>query len=158
MEASSKKLSTSICPINIINRSELIAQLSARFSLEPADAESITRVIFEALAHALIQGNRIEIRGFGSFELRFRPKRRARNPKTGVWIETKAKYSIHFKPGKEMRERVNQSAAAVPQNTHKLTEPLDHQFSLHWKSKETGPQLPFISTNWLPPSHKPSSN
>jgi integration host factor subunit beta len=61
------------------------------------------------MSEALIQGKRIEIRGFGSFSLHFRPPRRAHNPKTGQKVVTEAKYSPHFKPGKELRERVNAS-------------------------------------------------
>jgi len=55
----------------------------------------------------LSQGGRIEIRGFGSFNLHFRPPRRAHNPKTGEKLVTNPKYAVHFKPGKELREKVN---------------------------------------------------
>ena len=71
------------------------------------DMEAATKHIFDTMAHALEQGTRIEIRGFGSFALRYRPPRRARNPKTGAYVETQGKYAPHFKPGKELRERVN---------------------------------------------------
>ena len=59
------------------------------------------------MADALAQGQRIEIRGFGSFDLHHRPPRIARNPKTGEAVNLPAKVAIHFKPGKEMRDRVN---------------------------------------------------
>ena len=59
------------------------------------------------MANALVQGERIEIRGFGSFDLRRRPPRIARNPKTGEAVNLPAKVAIHFKPGMEMRNRVN---------------------------------------------------
>ena len=59
------------------------------------------------MADALAQGERIEIRGFGSFDLRHRPPRIARNPRTGEAVDLPAKVTVHFKPGKEMRDRVN---------------------------------------------------
>ena len=67
----------------------------------------------EAFAASIIAGNRIEIRGFGSFALRYRPPRLARNPKTGAFLNTAPKYAIHFKPGKELRERVNNGRQEV---------------------------------------------
>ncbi len=66
------------------------------------------------MSEALIHGQRIEIRGFGSFSLHYRPPRNAHNPKTGEKVVTEAKYSPHFKPGKELRERVNSSRAKFP--------------------------------------------
>jgi integration host factor subunit beta len=59
------------------------------------------------MADALVEGERIEIRGFGSFDLRHRPPRIARNPRTGEAVNLPAKVAIHFKPGKEMRDRVD---------------------------------------------------
>ena len=63
--------------------------------------------IVDAMVQALSSGARIEVRGFGSFALRYRPPRLARNPKTGEQLHTLCKYAVHFKPGKELRERVN---------------------------------------------------
>lgn len=65
------------------------------------------KLLSEALVTSLIANERIEIRGFGSFALRHRPSRLARNPKTGVTLNTEPKYAVHFKPGKELKERVN---------------------------------------------------
>lgn len=93
-----------------INRSDLMQQLADKYRLEPRDAETIVRVILERMSQALISGERIEIRGFGSFELRYRKPRKARNPKSGDEVFTAGKYSIHFKPGKELRERVDENA------------------------------------------------
>ena len=59
------------------------------------------------MSEILNNGGRIEIRGFGSFNLHFRPPRRAHNPKTGEKLVTNPKYAVHFKPGKELREKVN---------------------------------------------------
>ncbi len=67
--------------------------------------------IFEQMSVALEKGQRIEIRGFGSFALRYRPPRKARNPKSGEYVTTAGKYAAHFKAGKEMRDRVNEGIA-----------------------------------------------
>jgi integration host factor subunit beta len=71
------------------------------------DVETALNCIVNQMVDALIQGERIEIRGFGSFDLRHRPPRLARNPKTGESVQLAAKVAIHFKPGKEMRDCVN---------------------------------------------------
>jgi len=65
--------------------------------------------LIKQMSDTLSQGGRIEIRGFGSFCLHFRPPRRAHNPKTGEKLVTQPKYAVHFKPGKEVREQVNAS-------------------------------------------------
>lgn len=107
--------------ITAINRSDLMQQLSDKYGLDPREAETIVRVILERMSQSLVKGERIEIRGFGSFELRFRKPRQARNPKTGVMVQTNGKYSIHFKPGKEMRERVNESRSVPTADYQALT-------------------------------------
>ena len=71
------------------------------------DAELAVKVILDAMSTVLSRGGRIEIRGFGSFGLNYRPPRRARNPKTGDGVKIPAKYVPHFKAGKELRERVS---------------------------------------------------
>ena len=75
--------------------------------LQKRDVELALNCILGQLENALVQGERIEIRGFGSFDLRHRPPRIARNPKSGEALNLPAKVAIHFKPGKEMRDRVN---------------------------------------------------
>ena len=90
-----------------MTRSELIAALTCRFpNLIAKDAEIAVKEILDAMGAALIQGNRVEIRGFGSFGLNYRPARNARNPKTGEKVLVPAKHVPHFKAGKEMRDRV----------------------------------------------------
>jgi len=69
--------------------------------------------LVQELVEALNSGSRIEVRGFGSFALRYRPPRLARNPKTGERLHTVCKYAVHFKPGKELRERVNNAHKEV---------------------------------------------
>ena len=91
-----------------MTRSELIDKLSFKFSqLQLKDIDMSVRVILEGISNALSQGDRAEIRGFGSFELNYKPPRNGRNPKTGVAVMVPAKYSPHFKAGKELRERVD---------------------------------------------------
>lgn len=92
-----------------MTRSELIQILSGKQSqLSDKEMEMAIKHIFDQMTDALGKGQRIEIRGFGSFSTRFRPTRMARNPKTGAYVRKEGKYSLHFKPGKEMRDRVNQ--------------------------------------------------
>ena len=92
-----------------MTKSELIARLAARFpQLAAKDADFAVKVILDALTDSLAQGDRIEIRGFGSFTLNYRPPRLGRNPKSGEKVQVPAKYVPHFKPGKELRERVDQ--------------------------------------------------
>ena len=76
--------------------------------------------IIEQMSDILASGGRIEIRGFGSFCLHYRPPRRAHNPKTGEKLITQPKYAVHFKPGKEVREKVNASRhiPLVPDTGH----------------------------------------
>ena len=96
-------------------KSELIANLAAKMTHLPEKkvADSINHIL-ELMSEALIKGKRIEIRGFGSFSLHHRPPRNAHNPKTGEKVITEAKYSPHFKPGKELRERVDASKEQKP--------------------------------------------
>lgn len=91
-----------------MTKSELIAKLTTRYpQLVAKDAEFAVRTVLEAMAKALAQGQRIEIRGFGSFSLNYRPPRVGRNPKTGDKVSVPEKYVPHFKAGKELRERVD---------------------------------------------------
>jgi integration host factor subunit beta len=93
-----------------MTRANLIDTLASRFpGLVLRDAEISVKLILEAIADALIKGNRIEVRGFGSFSLSYRPSRMGRNPMSGEAVSVPAKYVPHFKAGKEMCERVTQS-------------------------------------------------
>jgi integration host factor subunit beta len=89
-------------------KSQLIGELSKHFPHLPEKdiALSVNHVI-EYMSKTLSEGGRIEIRGFGSFNLHFRPPRRAHNPKTGEKLITNPKFAVHFKPGKDLREKVN---------------------------------------------------
>ena len=94
--------------IGAMTKSELIARLAERHPhLVAADAELAVKTIIDAMVISLVEGERIEIRGFGSFSLNFRPPRLGRNPKTGDKVEVAGKYVPHFKAGKELRDRVD---------------------------------------------------
>lgn len=91
-----------------MTKSELIDILAAdQDHLPYKDVEEAVRKILERMSTALASGERIEIRGFGSFSLHYRPPRIGRNPKTGDSVALEGKYVPHFKPGKELRDRVN---------------------------------------------------
>ena len=93
-----------------MNKSELIDVLAEKHNhLSLLDVKSAVDTILEHKIQSLAGGERIEIRGFGSFNLRHLASRTARNPKTGECVSIPAKYKTHFKPGKELRERVNDS-------------------------------------------------
>ncbi|WP_415035244.1 integration host factor subunit beta [Azonexus sp.] len=93
-----------------MTKSELIAQLAERFpQLVTKDADLAVKMILDAMSEALVRGDRIEIRGFGSFALNYRPPRLGRNPKSGEKVDVPAKWVPHFKAGKELRERVDQA-------------------------------------------------
>jgi integration host factor subunit beta len=91
-----------------MTKSELIEILSRRQAhLKADDVDMAVKTLLEMMSNALTEGERIEIRGFGSFSLHFRPPRLGRNPKTGDSVALPGKYVPHFKPGKELRDRVN---------------------------------------------------
>lgn len=93
-----------------MTKSELIELIAAKQKHLPAkDVELAVKQVLEIMSDALAQGHRIEIRGFGSFSLHYRPPRQGRNPKTGETVALAGKYVPHFKPGKELRERVMES-------------------------------------------------
>ncbi len=95
-----------------MTKSELIEILSQRQGhLKADDVDLAVKSLLEMMGGALAQGERIEIRGFGSFSLHFRPPRTGRNPKTGDAVALPGKHVPHFKPGKELRERVS---GAIP--------------------------------------------
>ena len=91
-------------------KSELIERIARKQShLAYKDVELAVKSLLEQMSNSLSNGDRIEIRGFGSFSLHYRPPRSGRNPKTGDSVSLPGKYVPHFKPGKELRERVNNS-------------------------------------------------
>ncbi len=99
-----------------MTKSELIESLVRKQSqLGYRDVELAVKTMLEHMGQTLATGERIEIRGFGSFSLHYRPPRVGRNPKSGDPVSLPAKYVPHFKPGKELRERVNLGAETAPE-------------------------------------------
>jgi integration host factor subunit beta len=89
-------------------RSELVRRMSeANPDLTARDVELIVSTVFEAISSQLASGGRVELRGFGAFSTRARDARTGRNPRTGESVEVSAKRVPYFKPGKEMRQRLN---------------------------------------------------
>ena len=100
-----------------MTKSELIDVLSRKQpQLAYKDIELAVKTILEYMSSSLSNGERIEIRGFGSFSLHFRPARSGRNPKSGDPVALPAKYVPHFKPGKELRDRVNNKYTAIKES------------------------------------------
>lgn len=99
------------------NRSDLARRIARRFAdvpLSEADCDAAVRAILGALAAALADGRRVEIRGFGTFNVNHRAPRLARNPKTGSVVPVPAKALPHFKPGRELQVRVDYPASMPP--------------------------------------------
>ena len=91
-----------------MTKSELIDRIAGKQTqLSSKDVELAVKAIIEYMSQVLAEGGRIEIRGFGSFSLHYRVPRIGRNPKTGETVQLEGKYVPHFKPGKELRDRVN---------------------------------------------------
>ena len=94
-----------------MTKREIIEELLARRrSFTHRESETIVNAMFDAMANSLMRGERIEIRGFGSFGVKERRARQGRNPKTGEAVALAGKHVPHFKPGKDLRERVNDGA------------------------------------------------
>jgi len=97
-----------------MTRSDLVEELAARFAqLTHRDAETAVKTVLDAVADALVRGHRIEIRGFGSFTVSHRPPRMGRNPRSGESVAIPEKRVPHFKPGKALREAVDERTAAM---------------------------------------------
>ena len=101
--------------MKMLTRSELIGRLSERNPrLPPRDADEAVKCMLDTMTQALAEGGRVEIRGFGSFALNYRPPRVGRNPKSGDRVQVPAKFVPHFKAGKELRSRVDHGAGQQP--------------------------------------------
>lgn len=96
-----------------MTKSELVEMIASKQSqLSGKDVELAVKTIIDHMSQTLAEGERIEIRGFGSFSLHYRAPRVGRNPKTGESVNLPEKYVPHFKPGKDLREKVNNSMKA----------------------------------------------
>ena len=91
-----------------ITKSDLVELLATKMNLPKGKAEQVVNCVFDSMEHSLRRGERIEIRGFGSFEIRHYKQYEGRNPRTGVPVSVQPKRLPFFKVGKELKERVNQ--------------------------------------------------
>jgi integration host factor subunit beta len=94
-----------------MTKAELVEDVARAAELTKKDAERLVEIVFESIIETLNLGEKIELRGFGSFRVRERGARRGRNPKTGDPVDIPAKRVPYFKPGKEMKELINEEAA-----------------------------------------------
>ena len=101
-----------------VTKSDLIERLSETLKLPKGKAEAVVNVMFDSMSSALERGERIEIRGFGSFEVRSYKAYEGRNPRTGEPVHVKPKRLPFFKVGKELRERVNAGTGAIEADDH----------------------------------------
>ena len=102
-----------------MTKSELIERIVSRQpQLSAKDVELAVKTLLDHMSQTLSSGDRIEIRGFGSFSLHYRVPRIGRNPKTGTPVALSGKYVPHFKPGKELRDRVNLETLAAAEFTN----------------------------------------
>jgi integration host factor subunit beta len=90
-----------------MTKSELIETISTRIDVPKKRAEDVVNAVFESMKEALLEEERIEIRGFGSFSIREHRAKRGRNPRTGDTVDVDEKRTVHFKAGKELRDRVD---------------------------------------------------
>lgn len=98
-----------------MTKSELIDRIAAdQRTCSAKETEAAVNALLEHMTESLMDGERVEVRGFGSFSLHYRRPRTGRNPKTGESVELTAKHVPHFRPGKELRERVNAAAGIGP--------------------------------------------
>lgn len=90
-----------------MTKSQLIEAVSDRIEVPRKRAEDVVNAVFDSMKGALLEDERIEVRGFGSFTIREYKAKTGRNPRTGAKVDVDEKKSVHFKPGKELRERVD---------------------------------------------------
>ena len=95
-----------------MTKAELVEDVARAAELTKKDAERLVEIVFESIIDTLNQGEKIELRGFGSFRVRERGARRGRNPKTGDPVDIPAKRVPYFKPGKELKELINEDSPA----------------------------------------------
>ena len=90
-----------------MTKADLVERVAVEAELTKKDAEQLVEIVLDSIIHSLNEGEKIELRGFGSFRIRERNSRKGRNPKTGAAVDIPAKRVAYFKPGKEVRERLN---------------------------------------------------
>lgn len=108
-----------------MTKAELVEDVARAAELTKKDAERLVEIVFESIIETLNQGEKIELRGFGSFRVRERGARRGRNPKTGDPVDIPAKRVPYFKPGKEMKELINEETPAGGASSNPTSTPTD---------------------------------
>lgn len=98
----------------VMTKAELVDEVARVVQLTKKQAETIVNIVFDSIVDSLRSGQKIELRGFGSFRLRSRKSRTGRNPKTGEKVDVPSKKIPYFKPGKELKELINKSGDAAP--------------------------------------------
>ena len=110
-----------------MTKAELVEDVARAAELTKKDAERLVEIVFESIIDTLNQGEKIELRGFGSFRVRQRGARRGRNPKTGEPVDIPAKRVPYFKPGKELKELINEELPAAAETLSTETRAFDHE-------------------------------
>lgn len=98
----------------VMTKAELVDEVARVVQLTKKQAETIVNIVFDSIVDSLRAGQKIELRGFGSFRLRSRKSRTGRNPKTGEKVEVPSKKIPYFKPGKELKELINHALGQAP--------------------------------------------
>src|SRR4051812_13273326 len=102
-----------IAKAGVMTKAELVDEVARVVQLTKKQAETIVNIVFDSIVDSLRTGQKIELRGFGSFRLRSRKSRTGRNPKTGEKVEVPSKKIPYFKPGKELKELINKALEAT---------------------------------------------
>jgi integration host factor subunit beta len=123
-----------------MTKAELVEDVARAAELTKKDAERLVEIVFESIIDTLNQGEKIELRGFGSFRVRERGARRGRNPKTGDPVNIPAKRVPYFKPGKELKELINEEASSSTTASPESKTGTDDQGSL--SSTDSSSALP----------------
>ena len=108
-----------------MTKAELVEDVARAAELTKKDAERLVEIVFESIIETLNQGEKIELRGFGSFRVRERGARRGRNPKTGDPVSIPAKRVPYFKPGKELKELINDDNPGSPAPAANSSRPIN---------------------------------
>lgn len=107
----------------VMTKAELVDEVARVVQLTKKQAETIVNIVFDSIVDSLRAGQKIELRGFGSFRLRSRKSRTGRNPKTGEKVEVPSKKIPYFKPGKELKELINRVAGGAGQESDPAPDP-----------------------------------
>ena len=108
-----------------MTKADLVEKVAREADMTKKDAEQLVEIIFDSIIETLNSGEKIELRGFGSFRVRERNSRRGRNPKTGAAVDIPAKRVAYFKPGKELKELINREAAPAAEPAGEAPAPPD---------------------------------